>query len=216
MNFSSHIKSFLGQEKTIELSGGWSPLSCKDKVEKIKNLLKNQSVLSIYQKKELEMTPALETEGPVVSNSSRGVQRQAQRTSEDAERCQEPSRKGKKKSQLAQTLPTRVQDPQIGAISRGQCVQYGQDSYGIHSRGAGKNEENPSMEIIQEIHFVKTSINVEIGKIDAELTKLTLDINYLKKNDKNSSEIHKSVIAKLELLTNTSDRIVSKYHVQDD
>ncbi|MBW0537091.1 hypothetical protein O181_076806 [Austropuccinia psidii MF-1] len=71
------------------------------------------------------------------------------------------------------------------------------------------------MEIIQEIHFVKASINVEIGKIDAKLTKMTLDINYLKKNDKHSSEMHKSVIAKLELLTNTCDRIESKYHVQD-
>ncbi|MBW0584497.1 hypothetical protein O181_124212, partial [Austropuccinia psidii MF-1] len=66
-----HIKSFLGQEKTIELLGGWSPLSCKEKVKKIKNWFKNKSLLSIDQKKELEMTPALETEGPVVSNSSK-------------------------------------------------------------------------------------------------------------------------------------------------
>ncbi|MBW0559702.1 hypothetical protein O181_099417 [Austropuccinia psidii MF-1] len=72
------------------------------------------------------------------------------------------------------------------------------------------------MEIIQEIHFVKTSINVEIGKIDAKVTKINLDINDLKKNDKHSAEMHKSVIAKLELLTNTCDRIGSKYHVQDD
>ncbi|MBW0543512.1 hypothetical protein O181_083227 [Austropuccinia psidii MF-1] len=50
---------------------GWSPLSCKDKVKKIKNWLKNQSPLSINQKKELEMTPALETEAPVVSTSSK-------------------------------------------------------------------------------------------------------------------------------------------------
>ncbi|MBW0577841.1 hypothetical protein O181_117556 [Austropuccinia psidii MF-1] len=72
------------------------------------------------------------------------------------------------------------------------------------------------MEIIQEIHFVKTSINVEIGKTDAKLTKMTLDINDLKKNDKHSAEIHRSVIAKLELLTNTCDRIEGKYHVEDD
>ncbi|MBW0571369.1 hypothetical protein O181_111084, partial [Austropuccinia psidii MF-1] len=66
-----HIKSFLGQEKTIELLGGWSPLSCKDKVKKIRNWLKNQSLLSIDEKKELEMTPALETEAPVASTSSK-------------------------------------------------------------------------------------------------------------------------------------------------
>ncbi|MBW0574976.1 hypothetical protein O181_114691 [Austropuccinia psidii MF-1] len=71
LNSYLHIKSFLGQEKTIELLGGWSPLSCKDKVKKIKNWLNNQSLLSIHHKKELEMTPALETEGPVVSTSSK-------------------------------------------------------------------------------------------------------------------------------------------------
>ncbi|MBW0512206.1 hypothetical protein O181_051921 [Austropuccinia psidii MF-1] len=63
MNSYLHIKSFLGQEKSIELLGGWSPLSCKDKFQKI--------ILSIDQKKELEMTPALETEGPVASTSSK-------------------------------------------------------------------------------------------------------------------------------------------------
>ena len=63
--------------------------------------------------------------------------------------------------------------------------------------------KKPFLEILQEIHFVKTSINVEIGKIDAKLTKTTLDINDLKKNDKHSAEIHKSVIVKLELLTKT-------------
>ncbi|MBW0565814.1 hypothetical protein O181_105529 [Austropuccinia psidii MF-1] len=71
MNSSLHIKSFLGQEKTIELLGGWSTLSCKDNVKKIKNWLKNQSLLSIDQKQELEMTPALETESPVASTSSK-------------------------------------------------------------------------------------------------------------------------------------------------
>ncbi|MBW0553609.1 hypothetical protein O181_093324 [Austropuccinia psidii MF-1] len=71
MNSYLHNKSFLGQEKTIELLGAWSPLSFKDKVKKIKHWFKNQSLLSIYQKKELEMTPALETEGPVASTSSK-------------------------------------------------------------------------------------------------------------------------------------------------
>ncbi|MBW0537114.1 hypothetical protein O181_076829 [Austropuccinia psidii MF-1] len=71
MNSYLNIKSFLGQEKTIELLGAWSPSSFQEKVKKIKNWLKNQSPFSIDQKKELEMTPALETEGPVVSTSSK-------------------------------------------------------------------------------------------------------------------------------------------------
>ncbi|MBW0586298.1 hypothetical protein O181_126013 [Austropuccinia psidii MF-1] len=71
INFYLHMKSFLGEEKTIEPLRGWSPLSFKDKAKKIKNWLKNQSLLSIDQKKELETTPALETEGPVASTSSK-------------------------------------------------------------------------------------------------------------------------------------------------
>ncbi|MBW0498274.1 hypothetical protein O181_037989 [Austropuccinia psidii MF-1] len=70
MNSYLHIKSFLGKEKTIKLLGDWSPLSCKDKVKKMKNWLKNQSLLSVDQKKELEMASPLE-EGPVASTSSK-------------------------------------------------------------------------------------------------------------------------------------------------
>ncbi|MBW0476823.1 hypothetical protein O181_016538 [Austropuccinia psidii MF-1] len=180
-----HIKSFLGQEKTIEYLGGWFPFSFKDKVKKINNLLKNKSLFSIDQKKELEMNAALEKEGPVESTSSK-------------------------------PLPTGVHDPQIGASSSGQCLQYGQDYYGIHRQGAGKDEQNVSMQIIQEIKFLKTIINVELGKIDEKLSKRTLDIHYLKKNNKYSSEWHKSEIYKRELISNTCDRIESKYQVQDD
>ncbi|MBW0486365.1 hypothetical protein O181_026080 [Austropuccinia psidii MF-1] len=72
------------------------------------------------------------------------------------------------------------------------------------------------MEIIQEIYFVQTSINVEIDNIDAKFTEITLDINDLKKNYKHYASMHKSVIAKLELLSNTCYRIESKYPVQDD
>ncbi|MBW0535421.1 hypothetical protein O181_075136 [Austropuccinia psidii MF-1] len=151
-----------------------------------------------------------------LQTSPRSVQRQAQRTSEEADRSQEPSRKGKRESQLAQTLPTGAQYPRIGAFSSGQCLQYGQYSYGYHSQGAGKDEQDFLTQIIQEIQFVKTSINVELGKTDEKLAKIALDINDLKKNNKHSSELHKSTIAKLELISNTCDRIESKYQVQDD
>ncbi|MBW0486524.1 hypothetical protein O181_026239 [Austropuccinia psidii MF-1] len=207
MNSYLHIKSFLGQEKTIELLGGWSPLSCKGKVKKINNGLRNQSLLSIDQKKELEMTPALEKEGPVASTSSRSVQGQAQRTSEETERSQEPSGQRKRQSKLEQTLPTRVQDPPIGTFSSEKCLQCSQNSYGCHSQEEGKYEQDSSMQIIQEIQFFKTIINVELGKIDTKLTKITFDVNDLKNNDRNSSEWNKSTITKLDTITNTCDRI---------
>ncbi|MBW0564533.1 hypothetical protein O181_104248 [Austropuccinia psidii MF-1] len=142
-----------------------------------------------------------------LQTSSISVQGQAQKTSEGTEKSQEQSRQRQRQSRLAQTLPTRVEDPQIGTFSSGQCLQYGQNSYGIHSQGAGKDEQDFSTQIIQEIQFVKTSINVEIGKIDSKLTKIQLVINDLKKNDRHYSEWYKSIIAKLDSITNTCDRI---------
>ncbi|MBW0498449.1 hypothetical protein O181_038164 [Austropuccinia psidii MF-1] len=70
MNSYLHIKSFMGEEKTIKLLGGWSSFSCKDKVKKIQYWLKNQILPSIDQKKEMEMIPDLE-EGPVASTTSK-------------------------------------------------------------------------------------------------------------------------------------------------
>ncbi|MBW0580725.1 hypothetical protein O181_120440 [Austropuccinia psidii MF-1] len=46
------------------------PIVLQRQSKKIKNWLKNQILLSVDQKKELEMTPALE-EGPVASTSSK-------------------------------------------------------------------------------------------------------------------------------------------------
>ncbi|MBW0592660.1 hypothetical protein O181_132375 [Austropuccinia psidii MF-1] len=60
--------------------------------------------------------------GYQLQTSSRSVQGQAQKTSEGAERSQDTSKKGQRQSQLTQTLPTTVQDPQIGAFRSGQCI----------------------------------------------------------------------------------------------
>ncbi|MBW0508573.1 hypothetical protein O181_048288 [Austropuccinia psidii MF-1] len=151
-----------------------------------------------------------------LKTSSRGVQGQAQRTSEDKERSQEPSRQGKRQSQLAQTLPTRVQDSQIGAFSSGQCLKYGKNSYGVHSPRAGKDEQDFSMQIIAEIHFVKSCIDVEIGKFDAKLNTIILDMSELKRNDKTYTEWYQLTNFRLESITNTCDRIESKCQVQND
>ncbi|MBW0529033.1 hypothetical protein O181_068748 [Austropuccinia psidii MF-1] len=96
MNSYLHIKSFLGQEKTIELLGGWSPFSCKDKVKKIKNCLKNKIILSIDQKKELEMTPVLEKEAPVASTSSKP----APEVSKDKPKGPQKKQRGPKNHQI--------------------------------------------------------------------------------------------------------------------
>ncbi|MBW0519631.1 hypothetical protein O181_059346 [Austropuccinia psidii MF-1] len=77
MNSHLHIKSFLVQEKTIEILGGWSPFYFKDKFKKMDNWLKNQLISSIDQKKELEMTTAFEKEGPIALISSKTAPEQS-------------------------------------------------------------------------------------------------------------------------------------------
>ncbi|MBW0542962.1 hypothetical protein O181_082677 [Austropuccinia psidii MF-1] len=95
MNSYLHIKRVLDHQKTIDLLGRWSPFSGKEKVEKINNWLKNQSLLSIDQKKELKMTPALETEGPVPSTSSKT----APEVSKDKPKGPQKKQKGPKNHQ---------------------------------------------------------------------------------------------------------------------
>ncbi|MBW0582317.1 hypothetical protein O181_122032 [Austropuccinia psidii MF-1] len=148
--------------------------------------------------------------------SSRISQREAQRTSEEEERSQEPSWKGKRKRKLAQTLPTRVQDHQIGAFSCGQCLQYGQDSHGIHSQRERKDEQDFSMQTIDEIQCVKTSIDVELGKFDANLNKITSDISEFKRNDKNYTDWYKLKNVRLDSIPNTCDRIESKFQAKNE
>ncbi|MBW0507967.1 hypothetical protein O181_047682 [Austropuccinia psidii MF-1] len=151
-----------------------------------------------------------------LQSNSRGTQRQAQRTSEEEERSQETSRKGQRQSKFAQTLCTRVQDPQIGAFSHGKCLQYGHDSYGIQSQRAGKDEQEFSTYIMDEIHFVKSSIGVELGKFDAKLNKIILDMSELKRNEKNYTEWYQLKNVTLDSITNTCDRIKGKCQVQND
>ncbi|MBW0561407.1 hypothetical protein O181_101122 [Austropuccinia psidii MF-1] len=52
-----------------------------------------------------------------IHTSSKSVHRQAQSTSEETKTSQKQSRQGQRQSHLTQNLPTRIQDPQIGAFS---------------------------------------------------------------------------------------------------
>ncbi|MBW0573408.1 hypothetical protein O181_113123 [Austropuccinia psidii MF-1] len=151
-----------------------------------------------------------------LQTSSERIQREAQRMSEEEERSQEPPGKEKRQSKLAQSLPTRVQDPQIEAFSCGRCLQYGQDSHGIHSQRAGKDEQDFSTQIIDEIQFIKTGIDVELGKFDAKLNKIKSDITELKRNEKNYTEWYKLTNVRLDSITNTCERIKSKFQSQND
>ncbi|MBW0499755.1 hypothetical protein O181_039470 [Austropuccinia psidii MF-1] len=117
MNSYLHMKSFLGQENTIELLGGWSPLSCKDKFKKIKNWLKNQSLESINQKKELKLTSALEKEGPVAFTSFKPAPEVSQDKPKQLQRKQKSPKnhqgKGKSKANWHRPYPKGYRIPKL-------------------------------------------------------------------------------------------------------
>ncbi|MBW0491511.1 hypothetical protein O181_031226 [Austropuccinia psidii MF-1] len=121
----------------------------------------------------------MEKKGPVASISSRKAQREDQSTSEGTGRSQEQLRRGQRQRKLAQNLPTKLQDSQIETFSCGQCVQYGQSPYGDHSQGAGKNEQNPYMQITDELSYIQAIKDIKFNNFDKELKKLTSKINDL-------------------------------------
>ncbi|MBW0473463.1 hypothetical protein O181_013178 [Austropuccinia psidii MF-1] len=97
MNSYLQIKGFLCQGNTIELLGGWSTLSFENKVEKIKNWLKKQIILS---KEGTSNDPSF---GEIRTSSfnklqtiSRKIQRQGQGP-QKKERSWEQLRQGKQK-----------------------------------------------------------------------------------------------------------------------
>ncbi|MBW0565990.1 hypothetical protein O181_105705 [Austropuccinia psidii MF-1] len=67
------------------------------------------------------------------------------------------------------------------------------------------------MQIMQQINFVKSSIDVELGKFDAKINTITSDISELKRNDKKHTEQYQLKNVRLDLIINTCDRIESKW-----
>ncbi|MBW0497683.1 hypothetical protein O181_037398 [Austropuccinia psidii MF-1] len=102
-------------------------MSCKGQVQQIKAWLKNQSILSEDQKKELaqgkENSPV---EAPQAPKSSKKVQASPKDKSEV-----QAKGKGKGKVQVEQALPTELQNSKERKDSCGQCVQYGKSSDGV-------------------------------------------------------------------------------------
>ncbi|MBW0559369.1 hypothetical protein O181_099084 [Austropuccinia psidii MF-1] len=72
------------------------------------------------------------------------------------------------------------------------------------------------MQIIDEIHFVKSIIDVECHKFDSNLNKIILAISELKRNDKKYTEWYQLKNVKLDSIINICDRIESKRQAQND
>ncbi|MBW0518897.1 hypothetical protein O181_058612 [Austropuccinia psidii MF-1] len=114
-------------------------MSCKVQVQKIKDLLKNQRILSEDQKKKLaqgkDNSPV---EAPQVSTSKNTPQQVPNKGKQNQKNNQKGNKKDK--AQVEQALPTELQNSQEREDSHGQCVQYGKNSDGIKKQGGGKNE----------------------------------------------------------------------------
>ncbi|MBW0570397.1 hypothetical protein O181_110112 [Austropuccinia psidii MF-1] len=89
------------------------PIVLQRQGQKMKNWLKNQSLLSIDQKKELEMTQLWRQKAQWHLTAPNQLQKCPKRTSEETERSQEPSKQGKRQSQLAQTFPQGYRLPKL-------------------------------------------------------------------------------------------------------
>ncbi|MBW0525515.1 hypothetical protein O181_065230 [Austropuccinia psidii MF-1] len=92
-------------------------LVLQEKVKKINNWLNKQSLLSIDQKKELEITPALNKEGPVVSTSSKPTPEQHKDKPKGPEKKQRGLRnnqgKGKGKANWHRLYPKGYKIPKL-------------------------------------------------------------------------------------------------------
>ncbi|MBW0540056.1 hypothetical protein O181_079771 [Austropuccinia psidii MF-1] len=67
-----------------------------------------------------------------------------------------------------------------------------------------------------QIDHVQRDINVEIYKLHSKLTKITLDINDLKKHDKKYTEWYEFTNAKFDSIINSCSRIESTCQIQND
>ncbi|MBW0481373.1 hypothetical protein O181_021088 [Austropuccinia psidii MF-1] len=171
MNSSLHIKKFLGQQNTIELLGGWIPSSCKDKV-KNKELVE-ESKYFIHRTEERIGNDSSFGEGR--TGGINQLQKCPKAIPKNLRRCRGVPRAIKareKEKTIGTNLTHKVQDPHIEAFIHGKCIKYGQNPYVIHSQEAGKNEQQFSTQVIDEMRYIKSSIDFQLGEFDKELKKL--------------------------------------------
>ncbi|MBW0551109.1 hypothetical protein O181_090824 [Austropuccinia psidii MF-1] len=87
----------MGPEKTEELLRGWTPMSCKGKVQQIKSWLRNQSMLSEDQKKKLAQG---ENNSPVEAPQSSKSKTLPQQVANKDEQTPKSNQKGKQKAKV--------------------------------------------------------------------------------------------------------------------
>ncbi|MBW0590596.1 hypothetical protein O181_130311 [Austropuccinia psidii MF-1] len=138
MNSYLQVKTFTGPEKEVDLLRGWKPMSCKGQVQQRKARLKNQSILSEDQRKNLAQGKAKSpVEASQASKSKNPPQQVPQKGQENPKEQSEGQAKGKGKGkvQVEQASTTELQNYKERKDSHGQCVQYGKNPDGIKNQG---------------------------------------------------------------------------------
>ncbi|MBW0539726.1 hypothetical protein O181_079441 [Austropuccinia psidii MF-1] len=146
MNSYLQVKKFMGPENTEELLKGWTPMSCKGKVQKDKSLVKKpkhvirgpEEVGPRNRKQPSGSSPSLQKQ----KSTSKSAQ-QAQANPKDQPEGQAKV-KGKGKAQMERALPAELQDSQGREESHGKCVQYGKKSDGIQKQEERLSQSFPN------------------------------------------------------------------------
>ncbi|MBW0461928.1 hypothetical protein O181_001643 [Austropuccinia psidii MF-1] len=161
------------------------------------------------------MIPELEIEGPVSSTSSKPAPEMSKDKPKGAQEKQKGPKnhqgKGKGKENCHRPYPQEYRIPELEPSAMGSVLNMARILMEFTAK-----EQDFSTQKVDEIYFIKSNIEVQLGKFDAKLTKITQYINFLKKNDRVSAELHKSTIDKFDLICNKCDRMESKCQIQDD
>ncbi|MBW0509013.1 hypothetical protein O181_048728 [Austropuccinia psidii MF-1] len=106
MNSYLKVKKFVVPKKAEDLPKGWTPISCKGKVQKKKDLLKNQCILSKDQKKELaQKKEKIQVEAPQASKSKNMPQQGQENPKEQYKGKEEEKGKEKEKPKCNKPFP---------------------------------------------------------------------------------------------------------------
>ncbi|MBW0586506.1 hypothetical protein O181_126221 [Austropuccinia psidii MF-1] len=98
----------MGPEKTEDLLRGWTPISCKGKVQQIKAWLKTQSILSEDQKKKLAQG---KDNSPVEALQASTSKNPPQQVPKKEKKTPKSNKKGKEKSKWNKPYPQNYRIP---------------------------------------------------------------------------------------------------------
>ncbi|MBW0532664.1 hypothetical protein O181_072379 [Austropuccinia psidii MF-1] len=139
------------------------------------------------------MTPAVETEGPVASTSSKPVPEVSKDKPKGPQKKQKGPKnhqgKGKGKANWHRAYTQGYRIPKLEPSAVDSVFKMARTLMGFTAKE--QDRLNFSMQMIDEIHFVRSSIDVELGKFDAKILKDQV-LEITKKNNQFATHLAKS------------------------